>query len=842
MPGTGRAVLRAILGLGFTLSLGATEPGVDAVIAAHNADPERRTALIERLREDGITWIRERSSWPETANDNRPVWREAREAGLKVLAFARQVNNHLEHRPAGANRLGQNLLDVYRKSRLLASTHRGAVDAWELLNEPDFMFVADNPDSATAFQKAMYLGLKAGDPDTPVLRPAIGGSPNGYWEVALRNGLWDYGDASNVHFYGWPETLDEILEDHRLMDAHPWERGWTTVRAAPQWITEVNHYRGRFGRGYETKDEIWSEQSVALARMWELAVDEDVAVFMPFIVWWAKRPELSLFDEDLQPLPVWEAYVDAFSADDQDSQSGPLKSADRRVAGNTEPSTLVPHPSPLTLHPSPNPSPIVLQWVPDESTGIPNKFSGGYRLMRNADVMRNASAPWAPLHGEIRIYNFSDEPVTGDLVWETTGHIAFGMGLLESWDGRSLGKDGRPEIDPEHEGITSEDKESGSRIPELPKPFNAPQVFLPRWVEEGRGSDPALMSFEALAAEGGQAACGHSSRGSEGLSSKQESKAVGSVPRHTTDLHSGITIPPMSAVSAPVVFLAPPAEGAAYFRESFAAEFIVAHAAPPPTGRSLLFFNLEASPEWDLFEPLPLKTLTDHPAVPLRGKAGAELVLATSWKPANRDEVIEASTDSRPRQRKRHGKGDPRSVAFSAVPATPSGSLDIYHRDYPYGYEWTSQIGAWSGINGLQLRDVSMQKGVFQILEVTVDPPEHEKKYPRAVARLPHGLPKDAVIGLRASYAFTESPFNIGVFLVDRWGQAWRVDEQIPWHDHLKSRDKFLHLDDFVHSYFSNRVPGTELRPEDIIEIQLNFPHRKYAHPIIVALGVLVPR
>lgn len=764
--------------------LPATEPGVDAVIAAHIEDPEARTAILRRLSDDGITWIRERSSWPNTANDNRATWSEAREAGLRVLAFSRQVNGQLTERPAGRNRLGQDLLEVYQKASLLASSHHGTVDAWELLNEPEFLFVADNPDSAAAFQKALYLGLKAGDPETPVLRPAIGGSPGGYWEVALRNGLWDYGDAGNVHFYGWPETLDEILEDHRLQDARAFAQGWTRVNPVPLWITEINNYRGRLGVSHEHAERVWAEQSDALTRMWEIAVGQNVAVFMPFVLRWKKRPELSLFDQELRALPPWESYRRAFH--------------NEPATKNKEPATkngLIPD-----VHGPP--SPIVLQWVPDESTGTPNKFSGAYRFLRRAGVpaadrpvgqVEEVSPPataFLPMRGELRIYNFSDQPVSGRLSWSVGGGV-------------------RVQVDP----------------------------------ELSRSSNHSIDSTITVG-----------------------------------DLR------PFSRLSLPVTFHAPDAEEARWFRGTFSAEFLkvqpdsVSSTGEAVSGgpRSLLYFRVEPTPDWDLFETLPLVIETESLS-PVRALDPGTVQTPRDWLEQTdgshprwieeREDPGLISWESVAEQGKQAaatnespataiGKGD-RRLRLAPVPVTASGALDLHHRDYPFGYEWTSQLGVWSGINGLQLREVSSQKGAYQVLKVTVDPLEHEKKHPRAVVRLPFndadsagdGLPGNAVIALRASREFTDAPFNIGVFLVDRWGQAWRVDEQIHWsalgpdgRPHLQSRDKFLPLTDFVHAYFSNRVPGARLQPQDIVEIQLAFPRRPYPEPITVAIGVLVPK
>jgi len=842
---------------------------MDAVIAGHFSEPAQRTQAIEQLATGGITWIRERSSWPAedgSGQDARPVWREARAAGLKVLAFTRQVNARVE-RPAGRNRLGQNLLEVYEKARYLAETHQGTVDAWELLNEPDFLFVADTPDAAAAFQKALYLGLKASDPGTPVLRPAIGGSPAGapvggssflvprsslkyrhpaeqtagneeprttnqerrsapgYWTVALRNGLWDYGDAGNIHFYGWTETLDELVQAHRLMDAWAYEAGLTQVDNAPIWITEINADRGKLGPAGEEAARVWAEQSEILPRLWELAAAEDVAVFMPFVLKWPNRPELSFWDADLEPLPSWHVYLDAVGAEKEAEAKG-----ESAASGKTDRLFIE---SPLSDR---QPSPVVLQWVADEATGVPNKFSSAYRFQREEGMAEGPA--FASMGGELRIYNFSEEPVSGAVRWTTDGEVGVALGAFAPWSARA------PEVvaesveaeGPEPAPTPATDRAERTTRPLPPLPAVEQPAFLPLWIEEGKGSDPDLVPFEQLA-EAGKAtrAVGEANGGtaSDAVPSKGE--------RGTTE---AVTIPPMSAVTVPLRFEVSPRVPATWFRTAFSAEWLPEAPsraeASPSEARSLLYFHLEPTPAYDLFQTMKLR-VSDGPPVALRARPDTPLVPANQVKTDPRSGTLleERRNDDNLAVQPAAHSDQPSVVFLAPVPLTAAGTPDLYHRDYPFGYEWTSQVGVWTGINGLTIESLENHGDTFQVLRVRVDPVGHAKKHPRVVARLPNGLPWEAVIALRASEPFTDALFNINVFLIDRWGQAWRVDEVIHIQPHLRSQDKFLSMEHFVHSYFSNLVPGKAFDPADVVEIQLALPRTPTTKPVTFALGIL---
>jgi hypothetical protein len=186
----------------------------------------------------------------------------------------------------------------------------------------------------------------------------------------------------------------------------------------------------------------------------------------------------------------------------------------------------------------------------------------------------------------------------------------------------------------------------------------------------------------------------------------------------------------------------------------------------------------------------------------------------------------------------------PSTFNLTLAPArmTQRGLLDWHNRDYPYGYEWTSQSGVWSGMNRLDVEDMGIQANSFTMLRLKLDDLHpHSQKKPRAVTKVTGGLPQDGWLGIVSNRSFDTS-FNIQVFLINRWGQRWTIDEQLNANPHLIGHEKWLKLSDFDPTYFGNIIPGSALNLGDVVEIQLH-PHglENLNHPVEIGLSVMRP-
>jgi hypothetical protein len=453
--------------------------GIDAVLTGH-IKAEERPAYLALLRESGIGWLRERG--PNAA------FGELQSAGFRVISFL-GLQGVRPERPE--NQLPEDLLAVYRAAEAMVRTYP-AVEAWEMVGEPDVGYARDLPDRVVAFQKAVYLGISAGSagsdgqmggaadgqnirtsehpnngssaPAPLVLMGALALPPGPWLERAARNGLLDYTDAYNFHFYGNAEDLTGAINAHRAFiarwdtvglarragrDDQPLDRGRrgmsaiglatagaATLPAAtplPLWITEA-------GLNAVDPDDILNparrqlqaDFTVSTTRQARAATD--VAMFMPFIL---------VHEGDPLAMTLAGKPEDRSGGGAEDRRSeladGPL-GADLLTLRPSDPPepqiTRLPaweayakftreHPwplRPLARKPQ-DPNPVVVQWLPDPATSVAHKVSGTYRFREGA-----------PMRGEIRVYNLGTTTVRGHLRAPALGH-AHVEGIAVAADG-----------------------------------------------------------------------------------------------------------------------------------------------------------------------------------------------------------------------------------------------------------------------------------------------------------------------------------------------------------------------------------------------------------------------
>lgn len=373
--------------------------GLDAIVSRH-LGADQRPAFVRLLEQTEIHYLRERNH----ADSRDPaIWetgefatfRDLGEAGFGVVAFAT-----LPGRPVGeerGNQLHENLLTVYAAARELGRRTGGLVAAWELPNEPDVFFVQDLPDRFAAYSKAVYLGLRDGARSSGVARArepavlmgALGHFPGPWLERAAANGLFDYTDGLNIHFYGHARDLPGAIRSQR-----EFARQFTPDRELPVWITECGMNAVPYDDVEEARGrEIQRAFTVATA---QTALDEGVAVFMPFVMVWGRNPQWSLIRTSGKPYPAWNAYTD-------------FTRRHQLAAGSA-----VARPA--------SPNRLVVQWLPDNATCIPHKIGGTYWF-------RGSSVDPKPIHGHWVITNLSGQAVPG------TFDLAVPVGLTVEMNG-----------------------------------------------------------------------------------------------------------------------------------------------------------------------------------------------------------------------------------------------------------------------------------------------------------------------------------------------------------------------------------------------------------------------
>lgn len=222
-----------------------------AWFAAGDRDGQADLASIAALA--GVRWIRDRLRWREI--EPRPgelidrstydsSSEEHRRQGLRVLEVFHDTPPWATD-PAldgsrARGRFPRDLRVVYRSCRALARRFRGRVAAWEPWNEANVeTFGGHTVDEMCSFQKAAWLGLKAGDPELTVCWNAYTGAPTErHADGVLANEAWPYFDVYSIHSYDWPSSYADL---------------WKPVRRAacgrPIWVTEADRGYRHEGQG-----------------------------------------------------------------------------------------------------------------------------------------------------------------------------------------------------------------------------------------------------------------------------------------------------------------------------------------------------------------------------------------------------------------------------------------------------------------------------------------------------------------------------------------------------------------------------------------------------------------
>jgi hypothetical protein len=202
-----------------------------------HGDPTNQGRLSSLAALAGVNWVRDRLRWREiqpgpsefaahTTYDAAAACQA--EAGLKVLQV---FHDTPEWARDGAERgkFPRDLRRVYRFCAAMSARFRGKVQAWEPWNEANVeSFGGHTVDEMCAFQKAAWLGFKAGDPSVTVGWNASAAVPSdAQADGVIANETWPYFDTYNIHTYDWPHGYPEL---------------WAPARRAacgrPLWITE----------------------------------------------------------------------------------------------------------------------------------------------------------------------------------------------------------------------------------------------------------------------------------------------------------------------------------------------------------------------------------------------------------------------------------------------------------------------------------------------------------------------------------------------------------------------------------------------------------------------------
>lgn len=287
-----------------------TPIALDAAISWFYADPKQIQAASRLCRIAGVKWIRDRLSWPEIQPE-KDKWsaetryelamRLQREAGLKIL----QVNHAS---PAWANenqsRFPQDLRHVYEFYKKLAMQWKGLIDAIEPWNEPDILLFGGHTGSEIAsFQKAAYLGLKAGDPDLLTCHSCFAIDRAETLNEFAANEVTPYFDRYTLHHYVRLPLYERAYGRHR-----------ETSGGRPMWTTEFNlpvHWSDEATK--EPSEEELRMQSYRVGKVFSTALYQGTQKAFYFILgdYVERNIQYGLVRKDLTPRPAYVAFAAA---------------------------------------------------------------------------------------------------------------------------------------------------------------------------------------------------------------------------------------------------------------------------------------------------------------------------------------------------------------------------------------------------------------------------------------------------------------------------------------------------------------------------------------------------
>jgi hypothetical protein len=207
--------------------------GIDVAMAWFYG-PERMDAVANLCALAGMNWVRDRLHWgemePQRGQFSPPNKYDASAAAQSRAGLRVPQVIHLS--PSWANSNGKrfplDLRDSHRFFKEMAQRWRGQVQAFEPWNEADIpMFGGHTGAEMASFQKAAYLGIKAGNPEViACLNVFALHNPNQLADLN-ENEAWPYFDTYNLHHYEPFDNYPKLYAEHRAVSA-----------GKPLWVSE----------------------------------------------------------------------------------------------------------------------------------------------------------------------------------------------------------------------------------------------------------------------------------------------------------------------------------------------------------------------------------------------------------------------------------------------------------------------------------------------------------------------------------------------------------------------------------------------------------------------------
>jgi hypothetical protein len=285
-----------------------TPIAIDAGMSWLYPEAEQLRDACKLCRLAGVKWVRDRLSWPELetvrgtwAGETRyeKAMRIEREEGLKIL----QVN-HISPPWAAKNptHFPDDLRDAYNFYRGLAKRWHGMIDAIEPWNEPDLeIFGGHTGCEIASFQKASYLGLKAGDPELPACQAVFAIDRAETLEEFGTNDTYPYFDRYDLHHYIGLPAYARAYGRHRAVSG-----------GRPMWTSEFNlTVVWADEKTKEPSEEELRKQAYRVSKVFSGALHEGSVKAFYFILghYVERNLQYGLLHTDLTPRPAYVAFA-----------------------------------------------------------------------------------------------------------------------------------------------------------------------------------------------------------------------------------------------------------------------------------------------------------------------------------------------------------------------------------------------------------------------------------------------------------------------------------------------------------------------------------------------------
>jgi hypothetical protein len=285
-----------------------TPIALDTGISWFYSDPKQIRDACEICKLAGVKWIRDRLSWPEIEMERGKWAGETRyekamkiehESGLKIL----QVN-HISPPWAAKDprHFPDDLRDVYNFYRGLAKRWGGLADAIEPWNEPDLeIFGGHTGCEIASFQKAAYLGLKAGDPRRAVNQAVFAIDRAETLDEFGQNEVYPYFDRYDLHHYIGLPAYSRAYGRHRAVSG-----------GRPLWTTEFNlTIFWADEKTHEPSEEDLRVQGYRVSKVVSSALYEGCVKAFYFILghYVERNLQYGLVHTDLTPRPAYVAFA-----------------------------------------------------------------------------------------------------------------------------------------------------------------------------------------------------------------------------------------------------------------------------------------------------------------------------------------------------------------------------------------------------------------------------------------------------------------------------------------------------------------------------------------------------